>query len=279
MTSAERLAEIVDALESVGLRCLVMGGHAVRYYGFERTTIDFDLHLGADGWDDLPSRLTQLSLTAGVELTEGNTWRPGAFRRFLIGRLPDGREEWLEFWRFNHLLAPFPELYSRRETGEYGGRKLSFLSLPDLIRSKETDREVDWQDIERLEEFLDARLFAAAMSDAANRTNALSSVRSRRGFERLLAEGWIRDAPLAASAIAAVSSPIPWAYLRPFVADAGAPPQEFRLEPLVEQKLRTVAGGSLAHISVVEIVRLQYKRLRKAADAADKQAIRAAQNS
>src|SRR5262249_46295297 len=34
----ERLASIVSALESVGLTCLVMGGHAVRYYGLLRYT-------------------------------------------------------------------------------------------------------------------------------------------------------------------------------------------------------------------------------------------------
>jgi hypothetical protein len=37
-----RLAEIVAALEGAGVRCLVMGGHAVRYYRVSRNTIDFD---------------------------------------------------------------------------------------------------------------------------------------------------------------------------------------------------------------------------------------------
>ncbi len=45
MNPAVRLAEIVTALEQVGLTVLVMGGHAVRYYGIDRNTIDYDLHL------------------------------------------------------------------------------------------------------------------------------------------------------------------------------------------------------------------------------------------
>ena len=45
MNPARRLAEIVSALEQVGLTVLVMGGHAVRYYGLDRNTIDYDLHL------------------------------------------------------------------------------------------------------------------------------------------------------------------------------------------------------------------------------------------
>lgn len=38
VTPDQELAEVVTALESVGIRCLVMGGHAVRYYGLDRMT-------------------------------------------------------------------------------------------------------------------------------------------------------------------------------------------------------------------------------------------------
>jgi hypothetical protein len=159
-----RLAEIVAALEDAGLTCLVMGGHAVRYYGLRRDTIDFDLHVTSDVWDLLATKLNQIPLLAVHGAVEGTTWRPHAFRRFQIGRLPDGREERLEFWCGNHLLAPFSELYARREQGQYGGRVLTFLSLPDLIRSKETERTSDWQDIAVLEEILDGRLLAQVAS-------------------------------------------------------------------------------------------------------------------
>jgi hypothetical protein len=94
VTSAPRLAAIVTALEAVGLSCLVMGGHAVRYYGIERNTIDFDLHLSPDQWHELPSILGRSAL-GGPALVEGPSWRPQAFRRFQVGRLPDSREEWL----------------------------------------------------------------------------------------------------------------------------------------------------------------------------------------
>ena len=42
MTSTDRLLEIADALEEIGVRFLILGGHAVRYYGLERNTADFD---------------------------------------------------------------------------------------------------------------------------------------------------------------------------------------------------------------------------------------------
>jgi hypothetical protein len=109
MTDELRLAQIVTDLESVGLVCLVMGGHAVRYYGLRRDTNDFDLHLAPETWDELSTRVARTSLFLGKDVVDGPSWRPRAFRRFQIGRLPDGREEWLEFWYRNHLLAPFSE--------------------------------------------------------------------------------------------------------------------------------------------------------------------------
>ena len=53
MNPESRLAEIVSALEGAGIPCLVMGGHAVRFYGLSRNTIDFDLHLAPDSWAEL----------------------------------------------------------------------------------------------------------------------------------------------------------------------------------------------------------------------------------
>src|SRR4051794_35702743 len=120
-----------------------MGGHAARFYGISRNTIDYDLHLSPRDWDTLPDRLATSPLFAGRPVIEGPTWRPHAFRRFLLGPLDDGRDEWLEFWHHNHLLAPFAELVQRRELGSYGGRVLPFLGLPDLVRSKETERNSD----------------------------------------------------------------------------------------------------------------------------------------
>jgi hypothetical protein len=105
----ERLAAIIAALEEVGLSCLVMRGHAVRHYSLQRHTNDFDLTLAPKGWNDLLDRLGRTELFPDGVPVEGNSWRPGAFRRFVIGRLADGQEEWLEFWKENHLLAPFPE--------------------------------------------------------------------------------------------------------------------------------------------------------------------------
>jgi hypothetical protein len=274
----ERLAEVVTALEAVGLSCLVLGGHAARYYGLSRTTNDYDFHLAPEGWPDLPQRLARTSLFAGQPVIEGPSWRPGDFRRFQIGRLPDGREEWLEFWRHNHLLAPFAQLQARREQGTYGGRTLSFLSLPDLIRSKETERASDWLDVAFLEEALDARLLAGAASGTIDSVTALAQLRSRSGFQGHLERGYLNDTATVQRALRQAPLPMTVAYLLPSApATLDLPATVVRIEPVVVARLRTVSPGSTLHLALVEAVRRQYKLACQEADRADKQAVRAAQ--
>lgn len=278
MNPACRLAEIVTALEQVGLTVLVMGGHAVRYYGIERNTIDYDLHLSPANWDDLGSRLNQSTLASGGPLAPGPSWRPGAFQRFLLGRLPDGRDEWLEFWRTNHLLPPFADLYARREEGTYGGRALAFLTLPDLIRSKETERESDWQDVAGLEEIHDGRLLHQVTVGALAVAQALAQLRSRRGLESFWQAGYLKDPAVVRQALGQTRLSITQAVLLPCAGtNAPLPFPTVAMEPVVVNRLRTVAAVSALHLALIEVVRRQYKLAMQNADAADKQAVRAAQ--
>lgn len=279
MSTEVRLAEIVVALDEVGLTCLVMGGHAVRHYGVDRNTLDFDLHLAPERWDELPGILERLPLFAGQGVVAGPSWRPTVFRRFQIGRLPDGREEWLEFWKANHLLPPFAELYSRREIGEYGGRRLPFLALPDLIRSKETERNSDWQDVALLEEILDARGSVRCASGPAAQVQALAQVRSRRGFERLLQLGHLAAPPTVRQALQQTQLPIPRAFLLPFAPEEAVrlPHLQVPIDPVIANRLRTTEPGSTLHVTLVEAVRRQYKLAMQAADRAEKERARAEQ--
>lgn len=167
MNAEQRLAEVIAALEAVGIRCLVLDGHAVRYYGLERMTDDFDLHLAPDCFDDLAERLARSAWFRERQTVEVPSWRADGFRRFQIGTLASGREEWLEFWKENHLLPPFTDAYSRRERGSYGGRVCGFFSLPDLIRAKET--------------YFDASHIAGEEPDHVRRLAAFDTGRERAG--------------------------------------------------------------------------------------------------
>jgi hypothetical protein len=160
----------------------------------------------------------------------------------------------------------------------YGGREIPFLSLPDLIRSKETERAKDWDDISHLEEFLDARLHTRQAAGEIPLVEAFSQLRSRRGFDVYLAESRFEDAASVRAALSRSSNPITQAFLLPLTPDAVTAAPVVAIEPVVERKLREIAAGSPLHRSLVEVVRRQYKGWCQARDRADKEAIRAGQS-
>jgi hypothetical protein len=276
VTPDARVAEVVSELERVGVSGLVMGGHAVRFYGLARHTNDVDLDIAPDQWDDLPARLARTSLFAGQPVSEGPSWRPGAFRRFQIGTLAAGREEWLEFWKENHLLAPHNELRTRAERGPYGGREVTFLGLADLIRSKEMERDADWQDVAALEQFLDARLLARVRAGTVAAEQTLAALRSQSGLLGYLEAGCLTG-PSAAAALPRTTNPVTQTFLIPFAPDAPVPPAVTPIEPVVLARLRTTAPASPLHLALVEVVRRRYIAFRKDADGRDKETIRANQ--
>jgi hypothetical protein len=277
VTPDERLAWVVAGLDAVGISHLVMGGHAVRFYGLARNTNDFDLQAAADYWDDLPDRLARSPLFAGGSPVEGPSWRPGAFRRFRLGTLPDGRDEWLEFWRENHLLPPYAQLRPRAERGEVAGQGVWFLGLADLIRSKETERDADWSDVAVLEQFLDARLLARVRAGTLEPADALSALRSRSGFDAYLAEGRLADPAVVGAALARARLPMTQAFLIPFAPTAALAEPVLAIEPVVLGRLRNTPPASALHLSLVEVVRRRYIAFRKETDRKDKEAIRANQ--
>jgi len=137
---------------------------------------------------------------------------------------------------------------------------LSILSLSDLIRSKETEREGDWADVSLLEEIQDARRLA----QAAVKTEpalALRGLRSRRGFERALGLGLMNDQKALEQSVRQCERPVPFAFLLPFIREAEQPaslrlPVDEAYLPL----LRTVEPGGPKHAALVEVVRRAYKR-------------------
>ncbi len=274
MSGEERLAHVVTALEAVGVSCLVMGGHAVRFYGLSRYTDDFDLHVAPDGWDDLLARLNASPLAAEAAVVEGPSWRPADFRRFRLGALTDGRDEWLDCWRTNHLLAPYPELAARAERGDYGGRGVTFIGLPDLIRCKETERDKDWRDVAVLEVVLDARLLARVRVGSLDPAAALAGLRSRAGFDAYRQAGVLPDQRVAGDALRRTNSPVTQAFLVPYSPGTAKLPPAQPIEPVLVERLRTVEPGSSLHLSLVEIIRRRYIASRKEADRADKEAAR-----
>lgn len=270
MNVVEHLTEIVSALSELKVPHLVMGGHAVRYYGFNRETTDHDLHVPPVVGEHLTEILSQTTLFVAKPPTEAVTWRGEDFRRFVLGSLPDGKEELLEFWIRNHLLDDFEKLYQRREEGPYGGVTVSFLSLPDLIRSKETERENDWQDILFLEEIFDQRNMAAIKS-GGNIIDALSLLRSVRGIEFAVAAGLTGNQEAVTAALKIATNPITQAFLLPFAPHAESQMTISDYIPLpFRRHLTQETPCSSRHLAFVEAIRLRYKRAMQEIDRQEK---------
>jgi hypothetical protein len=140
----------------------------------------------------------------------------------------------------------------------------------DLIRSKETERESDWHDIGLLEEILDARNLARA-DDSDSTIAALSQLRSRRGFQRALAEGRLDQRPVVAQAFRASVGPITRAWLLPALADEPISLTDTgMIGEILSGPVKSVALGSNRHLALAEAVRRLYKQAAVAADRADK---------
>jgi hypothetical protein len=271
MKIVEHLNQITSAFDELKVPYLVMGGHAVRYYGFNRETTDHDLHIPENVGKNLSDLLSKTSLFVSATPTESITWRgENDFKRYVIGTLPDGKEELLEFWIHNHLLDDFKELYQRREDGFYAGKTVSFLSLPDLIRSKETERENYWQDISFLEEVLDQRNLANPKNDAEI-IFALSNLRSVRGLETAINKGFTAHKDNLETALKATKNPIAQSFLIPFAPhlEADLPTNEILPSPF-RKHLKLAEPSSSRHLALVEAVRLRYKRAMQDLDRLDK---------
>jgi hypothetical protein len=269
MTIVERLIEIVSSLDDLKVPHLVMGDHAVRYYGFNRDTTDHDLHIPVDAGHNLTEPLSKPTLFAGIP-NETTTWRGEDFRRFVLGILPGGKEELLEFWIRNHLLDDFDALYQRREVGSYGESSVSFLSLPDLIRSKETERDSDWDDIRILEEILDQRNIARSWQ-SGEAVAALSAMRSIRGLDAAFRAGLLADHSVVVTALRGANNPITCAFLLPFAPclEQEVPSSEI-LPVMLRENLVRVSPCSARHQLLIEAVRLGYKRAMQAIDRQEK---------
>ncbi len=121
-----------------------------------------------------------------------------------------------------------------------GDRSLAFLSLPDLIRSKETERETDWQDIAGLEEIHDGRLLHRMTAGTIAVDQALARLRSRRGLERFLQGGYLKDPAVVRQALLQTRLSITQATLLPCAqADTAPPMATVPMEPVVVNRLRT----------------------------------------
>lgn len=137
--------EFIGLLNARRVRYLVVGGYAVAYHGFPRTTGDIDIFV----------ELSRRNAVAMVEVFQrfgfaGSGIKPEFFLdKGEVVRL--GREP-LKLEILNDISGvTFTECYKRRVRARIEGLRVNFIDLPDLVRNKRASgRDKDKLDLKNL---------------------------------------------------------------------------------------------------------------------------------
>ena len=138
--------ELLESLNSAGVKYLLLGGYAVIFYGYHGATDDLDVWISTD-----PANAEKVAATlrafGGFSNRQAN---PSMFRTrgkvFVLGREPV-RVDILT----NPTALDFDDCYSRREIFEWDGVKVPVISFGDLrINKKASGRAKDLADLENL---------------------------------------------------------------------------------------------------------------------------------
>jgi hypothetical protein len=137
--------EFIALLNARRVRYLVVGGYAVAFHGYPRTTGDLDVFI----------ELSRKNATAMADVFrrfgfEASGIRPEFFMdKGEVVRL--GREP-LKLEILNDISGvTFADCYRRRLRARIGSLRVNFIDLPDLIRNKRASgRDKDLLDLKRL---------------------------------------------------------------------------------------------------------------------------------
>ena len=143
------LVRVCRLLNQHGARYLVVGGYACILHGLVRTTEDVDLLIeeSAENYQRVIDALSELEDHAARELT------PQDFVENVVVKVADEVE--VDVSRRAWKVA-YAEAVPRARVIDLAGVQVPYLSLSDLIASKETYREQDQADLLRLRRLLDA---------------------------------------------------------------------------------------------------------------------------
>jgi hypothetical protein len=138
--------DFLTCLNDAGVEYLIVGGHAVAYYGYVRPTRDMDVWV-AVSTDNAERLVRAVKAFFGVELK-------GVAKEWFL----DG-ENVTQFGAAPNLIeivpaisgGNFSEAYARRVVTEVDGQKANLISLADLLANKRASgRLKDLTDVEEL---------------------------------------------------------------------------------------------------------------------------------
>jgi hypothetical protein len=147
------IQKVLSSLSSHRVRCLLIGGQACILYGGAEFSRDADLAILAspENLQRLEHALDELQAsTIAVPPFNADYLRRGHAVHFRCAH-PDASGMRIDIISVMRGVDSFEEIWSRRTTVEVGpGESYDVIALPDLVRSKKTQRDKDWPMIRRL---------------------------------------------------------------------------------------------------------------------------------
>lgn len=141
--------DLLAFLTDCGVRFVVTGGHAVRFHGYDRPLEDLDIVV-----DRAPAAATQTMQC----LTRAGFFPtlPLHLSQVVVMTFVDSSQRRLDV---NAVYQPpFPELLERAVYADVAGRRIAYISLPDLLDVKRRRaRPYDLDDVSQLERITESR--------------------------------------------------------------------------------------------------------------------------
>ena len=147
------IQKVLSSLSSHHVRCLLIGGQACILYGGAEFSRDADIAVltSPENLQRLEAALEELQATSiAVPPFNAEYLRRGHAVHFRCAH-PDAANMRIDVIAVMRGVDSFDEIWSRRATVEVApGESYDVIALPDLVRSKKTQRDKDWPMIRRL---------------------------------------------------------------------------------------------------------------------------------
>jgi hypothetical protein len=147
-----RFSEVCNLLNSFDVKYLVAGGFAAILHGLPRTTVDIDIFVESsrENVEKLLKALSNIGFGIAKEIKPEEILNKHVFLFADQVRI----EIFIKLWG----VSSFKDAYKRKEVIEYEGVRIPVLSLQDLIKSKDTDRPQDREDLVALKKIAERKL-------------------------------------------------------------------------------------------------------------------------
>jgi len=138
--------ELLESLNSAGVKYLILGGYAVNYYGYRRATDDLDVWIAIDSENTqkLSSALQDFGGFPAAKVKASMFQKRGMI--FMFGREPVRVDILTEV-----SALDFEASYARRQMADWDGVQVPLVSFDDLKTNKRSSgRAKDLADLENL---------------------------------------------------------------------------------------------------------------------------------